>query len=317
MSGPVTDADVPAEEEHPEPPTPPAVELVHGRAATVGGIGVRRTLPHRGRRTVGAWCFVDHFGPTEVDERGMAVGPHPHIGLATVTWLLEGAVLHRDSIGSLQEIHPGQLNVMHAGHGVVHAEEGVAGYRGGLHGVQLWLAQPEATRHGTPAFEHHAELPVVPLDHGRATVLMGSLHGATSPARTDTALVGADLELTPGASRLTLTTGFEHCVVVLDGSLLVDDVEVKPGELAYLGLGRDQITLDAAADTRALLLGGEPFEAELLMWWNFVGRTREEMDRAYDDWRREAERFPALDESPLARIPAPAPPWFNRPAEPR
>jgi redox-sensitive bicupin YhaK (pirin superfamily) len=287
------------------------VELVRGRQTTVGGIGVRRTLPHRGRRTVGAWCFVDHFGPADVDERGMAIGPHPHMGLATVTWLLEGAVLHRDSLGSLAEIQPGQLNVMFAGHGVVHAEEGVAGYTGPLHGVQLWVAQPEETRHGPAAFEHHASLPTVETAHGVGTVLVGSFGGAVSPARCDSPLVGVDLALRAGRSELALEVGFEHAVVVLDGSLVIDDVEVKPGELAYLGTGRRAVTLDAGAEARVLLLGGEPFDAELLMWWNFVARTKAEVESAYDDWRARAERFPDLPGSPLGRIPAPHPSWLR------
>jgi redox-sensitive bicupin YhaK (pirin superfamily) len=311
MSGPVTNADVPAESAHQEPAAAPVVELVRGREATVGGMGVRRTLPHRGRRTVGAWCFVDHFGPADVDERGMAIGPHPHIGLATVTWLLEGAVLHRDSLGSVQEIRPGQLNVMHAGEGVVHSEEGVAGYTGRLHGVQLWVAQPEATRHGSAAFEHHAELPVADLSHGIGRVLIGEFTGRSSPARADTPLVGVDLELERGRSLLDLSPSFEHCVVVLEGSLLVDDVEVKPGELAYLGLGRQQVGLDVGTEARALLLGGTPFEADVLMWWNFVARDRDEVLSAYRDWSESAERFPDLPASPLRRIAAPRPPWLN------
>lgn len=306
MSGPITVADTTPE---PVPAPTGGFELIRGRQATVGGIGVRRTLPHRGRRTVGAWCFVDHFGPTEVDARGMAIGPHPHIGLATVTWLLEGTVLHRDSLGSLQQIRPGQLNVMHAGHGVVHSEEGVDEYAGPLHGVQLWVAQPETTRHAGAAFEHHAELPALDLGHGSATLLIGELGGERSPARADTPLLGVELALGPGRSRLAVAPGFEHAVVVLDGSATVDDVEVKPGELAYLGVGRDSLTLEVGADVRALLLGGEPFESDVVMWWNFVGRTREEMQAAYEDWSESASRFPALVGSPLERIPAPRPTW--------
>ena len=310
MSGPVTDADAPLTDDSTSP-EPPVVEVIHGRNTMVGGMGVRRTLPHRGRRTIGAWCFVDHFGPADVDERGMAVGPHPHIGLATVTWLLEGRVLHRDSIGSLQEIRPGQLNVMHAGHGVVHSEEGVDEYVGVLHGAQLWVAQPEVTRHSEPAFEHHPELPVAQLPTAAITVLMGELAGLVSPARADTPLVGAELSLAAGVLTVELNAGFEHGVVVLDGSALVDGVEVKPGELAYLGVGRASVSLDTAADTRALLLGGEPFEADPLMWWNFVARDRSEIGRAFEDWQNGAERFSDLRLSPLARIPAPRPSWLG------
>src|SRR4051794_32278287 len=131
-----------------------SIEVTDGREAVVGRIPVRRVLPRRNRRTVGAWCFADQMGPEEVTETaGLDIGPHPHIGLHTVTWLVDGAVLHRDSLGSEQVIRPGQLNLMTAGHGVVHAEEAVDTYRGRLHGVQLWVAQPAATRDGSAAFE--------------------------------------------------------------------------------------------------------------------------------------------------------------------
>src|SRR5947209_4908276 len=153
---------------------PPVVEVTDSREATVGTMRVRRALPRRQRRTVGAWCFVDHMGPQQVTEaHGPDIGPHPHMGLHTVTWLVDGAVLHRDSLGSEQLIRPGQLNLMTAGHGVVHAEEAVDGYRGTLHGVQLWVAQPAATRDDGAAFEQHAELPVVEQGGAVATVLVG------------------------------------------------------------------------------------------------------------------------------------------------
>jgi len=171
---------------------------------------------------VGAWCFADHFGPvTAVDGTPMAIGPHPHMGLHTVTWLVEGALLHRDSLGSEQVIRPGQLNVMTAGRGVSHAEEPTDGSDHTIHGVQLWVAQPEATRHGPAAFEHHGDLPRLELTHGQATVLVGSVGGVTSPAVHHTPLVGMEIDLRSGTVTVPLDPTFEHCLVVLSGAVTV------------------------------------------------------------------------------------------------
>ena len=157
MSGPVSTRDVPPVGGATDA-EPCEVEVTDSRSAAVGALRVRRALPRRARRTVGAWCFADHIGPDQVtDEEGLDIGPHPHIGLHTVTWLLRGEVLHRDSLGTEQVIRPGQLNLMTAGHGVVHSEESAGAYRGELHGVQLWVAQPSATRDGAPDFEHHGD----------------------------------------------------------------------------------------------------------------------------------------------------------------
>jgi redox-sensitive bicupin YhaK (pirin superfamily) len=292
-----------------------AVEITPSRAAEVGGLPVRRALPRRERRTVGAWCFVDHFGPVGQElAAAMQVGPHPHIGLQTVTWLLEGEVLHTDSVGSEQLIRPGQLNLMTAGHGVAHAESARPG--AGCHGIQLWVAQPEATRHGEPAFEHHAALPLVELGDAVATVLVGEIAGARSPARTDSPLVGADLALDAGPSTVPLDATWEHALVVAQGAVDVDGTTVVPGSLAYLGTGRDELAVRAAAPgTRVLLLGGEPFPEPVLMWWNFVARTRAEVDEARADWERATERFPVV-RTPLARIPAPGTPWTTPDPEP-
>lgn len=292
-----------------------AVEITPSRAAEVGGLPVRRALPRRERRTVGAWCFVDHFGPVGRDlAAALQVGPHPHIGLQTVTWLLDGEVLHTDSVGSEQLIRPGQLNLMTAGRGVAHAESARPGP--GCHGIQLWVAQPEATRHGEPAFEHHAALPQVELDDVVATVLVGELAGARSPARTDSPLVGADLTMAGGLATVPLDAFWEHALVVAAGAVAVDGVAVTPGSLAYLGTGRDHLVVDATEPgTRVLLLGGEPFPEPVLMWWNFVARTRTEIDAARADWKRETARFPAV-RTPLARIPAPGTPWTTPEPEP-
>ena len=250
---------------------------------------------------VGAWCFADHFGPAPTGS--VAIGPHPHTGIHTVTWLLEGQVVHRDSLGTHQPIRPGQLNLMTAGHGISHAEEAPP-EPGTVHGVQLWVAQPEATRHDAGAFEHHAALPEVGVGAARVTVLVGELGGVASPARADTPLVGADLELEPGSALLPLEPAFEHAVVVTGGTVVLGNTEVGPGALAYLGDGRDRLELRTTADARVLLLGGEPFGEEVRMWWNFVGRSRDELEQATREWNDGSERFGTV-ESVLARIPAP------------
>jgi redox-sensitive bicupin YhaK (pirin superfamily) len=269
---------------------------------------VRRALPNRGRRTVGAWCFADHFGPVTVDEhRRTDIGPHPHMGLQTVTWLLEGELLHRDSLGTEQPIRAGQLNLMTAGHGVAHAEETVGGYRGPVHGVQLWVAQPSRTRDAPPEFEHHAELPRVELPGGEATLLVGSLAGEASPARRDTDHVGADLSLTR-TTTVPLQPAYEHALIVTSGAVQVDGTAVAPGALAYLGLGRDELELRCEEPARLLLLGGLAFPEQLFMWWNFVARSRDEAEVAAGAWNRETGRFGRVA-SELPVIPAPPPPW--------
>jgi len=248
------------------------------------------------------------MGPATVDERGLGVAPHPHIGLQTVTWLLTGEALHRDSLGTEQVIAPGQLNLMTAGHGVAHSEEGTGRSRGEIHGVQLWVAQPSATRDGPPAFEHHADCPQVELDRARATILVGELAGAESLARRDTDHAGVDLEVRPGTTVLPLRHSYEHALVVLIGALLVDDAVIVPGHLAYLGLGRDEITLTADTPTRALLIGGIPMDEPVLIWWNFVARSRDEIIDAHTDWAARADRFGVVA-SMLPRVEVDPPPW--------
>lgn len=189
-------------------------------------------------------------------DRGLDVAPHPHIGLQTVTWLLQGEALHRDSLGSEQLILPGQLNLMTAGHGVAHSEEGTGRYPDEVQGVQLWVAQPSATRDGTPAFEHHAVLPRLDLDQSVATVVVGELAGVESPARRDTDHAGIDLELRPGATTIPLRRDAEYALVVFTGAVLVDGHPVEPGRLAYLGLGRDECRIVTRGPSRALLFGG-------------------------------------------------------------
>jgi redox-sensitive bicupin YhaK (pirin superfamily) len=261
-------------------------ELTSARLARVGDVEVRRLLPLRRRRSVGAWCFVDHYGPMSVDGvAGMQVPPHPHIGLQTVTWLIEGNVLHRDSLGSEQMIRPGQLNLMTAGHGIAHAEESPADHDPGLHGVQLWLALPDADRQAAPAFEHHAQLPVLGAGGAEITVFTGSLADVTSPARTYSPLVGAEINaVREGDVTIPLARGHEHVIFVARGSAAANGNTLAPGSLLYLATGRGSVTLTASEGARLFLLGGEPLGETLLMWWNFVGRTPEDIIDAAQAW---------------------------------
>jgi quercetin 2,3-dioxygenase len=284
------------------------LEVRESRTAEVGAFQVRRALPQRTRRTVGAWCFADHMGPADIDETSPLIGPHPHIGLATVTWLLDGELLHRDSLGSEQVIRPGQLNLMSAGNAVVHSEESTGSYRGALEGIQLWVAQPDATRTGAAAFEHHSTLPQVELDQGVGTVLVGDYNGVRSPARADSPLLGLDLDV-HGANALALRADWEHAFVVLRGELTVGTTSLTPGRLGYLGQGHDEVELDSPG-ARALLLGGEPFAEGIVMWWNFVARTRDELDAAYRSWSIDDDRFGRV-RSPMGRIVAPQPYWSS------
>jgi len=252
------------------------------------GMVVRRTLPHRELRTVGAWCFLDDYGPSDPADQRMVVPPHPHTGLQTVTWLLSGEVLHQDSLGSEQVVRPGALNLMTAGRGITHAETSTP-TSPVLRGVQLWVALPDDDRATAPGFEHHAVLPVVKDGGLSATVLLGSLAGTRSPATSFTPIVGADVSVSEGAAgELDLETEWEHAVLALSPGLVVNGEVVPDRSLLYLGCGRDRLRLGAqvadGAGARALLLGGEPFGEELLMWWNFVERTHEDVVAARDEW---------------------------------
>lgn len=311
MSGPVGSADCPVDDDpHHDAAASAVFERYTARDANVGGITVRRALPKRERRTVGAWCFVDHFGPTDVPaDPEMQVGPHPHIGLQTVTWLLEGEVVHRDSLGSEQVIRPGAVNLMTAGAGVSHAEQTPPGSAVSQHGVQLWVAQPESTRHGAPEFVHLPDLPRLGFGPWQATVLVGEVAGQRSPARTDTPLVGMALDIDEsGSAVVPLDPSFEHGVVVLEGTVSVGGERVEPSGLVYLGLGRSELHVSARGLTRLLVLGGEPFEEEISMWWNFVGRGHVELDEAARAWNDGSDRFGQVD-STLARIAAPPRPF--------
>ncbi len=290
------------------------MQILDGHQASVGALSVRRVLPQRQRRTIGPWCFADHIGPADVDERhGLDIGPHPHSGLHTVTWLTEGAVLHRDSLGTEQVITPGQVNLMSAGEGVSHSEEATGSFRGTLQGIQLWLAQPESTRHGPSSFHHVAEPPRVDLGRGLLTAFIGDYAGQISPARVETPTLGAEVEFA-GHLELELRPDFEYALICLKGEVTVERTPVAPGRLGVLSPQRDSVHLESTHSARAILIGGAPFSETLLMWRNFVARTREEIALMRRAWSEADGRYGRLS-SPLARIEAPELAWTGR-AEP-
>ena len=267
-----------------------AVDVLEARKTAIGdGTEVRRLLPQRTLRTVGAWCFLDHYGPDDVSiGSGMRVPPHPHIGLQTASWLFEGLVLHRDSLGSRQMIRPGELNLMTAGRGIAHSEESAAGRPAALHGLQLWIALPAQDRFTEPRFAHHADLPVVREDGAKVTVVVGEHRGERSPAEVFTPLVGLEVAV-PGGGDFVLPVreDFEYGVVAVDGSAVVAGALIAPGLLAHLPVGVPEIRFSPAGGrrhARFFVLGGVPLGERLLMWWNFVARTGEEVAQAREDW---------------------------------
>ncbi|MFD5348698.1 pirin family protein [Streptomyces anulatus] len=295
----------------------PVRELLAPRRVQLGeGTEVRRLLPNLGRRMVGAWAFVDHYGPDDIaDEPGMQVPPHPHMGLQTVSWLHDGEVLHRDSLGSLQTVRPRELGLMTSGHAISHSEESPKEHARLLHGAQLWVALPEAHRSIEPHFQHHTDLPVVTAPGVTATVILGELDGAVSPGTSYTPIVGADVTLAGGAeARLPLDPDFEYAVLPMSGEAEVDGVRVLPGSMLYLGCGRTELPLRGVSDAGLMLLGGEPFEEELVMFWNFIARSGEEIVQARNDWEK-GSRFGEVQGYDGARLSAPELP--TTPLKPR
>ncbi|HEY7282663.1 MAG TPA: pirin family protein [Actinomycetota bacterium] len=291
-----------------------AIEVREGRTTQVGRMGVLRVLPTKGRRTVGPWCFVDLMAPEDLaDPPPLEIGPHPHIGLATVTWLFDGSALHSDSLGTEQLIRPGELNLMTSGHGIAHAELGVdrpgAG-SGGIMGAQMWLALPDTTRHGDGRFQHLGELPAQDLASGEARVLIGDVGDVSSSAAVDHPTVGMDVAFRSSVV-VPADPTFEYGVVPIDRPVKVEDAVVEPGSLALVPAGFEELRVEVRdGPARMLVLGGEPLGAEIKMWWNFVARTTDELTSAWRAWRdHDDDRFGPVP-SKLARIDAPTPPWL-------
>jgi redox-sensitive bicupin YhaK (pirin superfamily) len=241
----------------------------------------------------------------------MDVAPHPHIGLQTVSWLLSGEVLHNDSLGCSATAAPGALNLMTAGHGIAHAEETPAAASGSLQGLQLWVALPDARRDTPPGFEQHRGLPRLALDGGEATLIMGRLAHAESPARTFSPLVAADVAGAAGRLVLPLDSGFEHALVLLSGAAALDGQALAADTLYYLGCKRRELLLECGPQgARVLLPGGEPLGETVLMWWNFVARSADEMVAAREDWQA-GRRFGDVTAYAGPRLDAP--PFVARP----
>lgn len=299
-----------------DPASRPVLEALPGRLTDLGGLPIRRLLPRAGRRLVGPWCFLDSYGPLSFAAgKPMDVAPHPHIGLQTVSWLLEGEVVHNDSLGLSGPASAGVLNLMTAGRGIAHAEETPPANSGRLRGLQLWVALPEAARSGEPAFAQHRALPELTLDGGRATVLLGRCGGLASPARSFSPIVGADVAIDAGARLvLPLDADFEHALVPVAGRARADGQALEIDALYYLGTGRREICLDAdAGGARLLLVGGAPFGESILMWWNFVARSSDEIVSAREDWEA-GRRFGRVAAYAGERLSAP--PFVARPVRP-
>lgn len=285
----------------------PQFEPYPARSLKLSEMPILRALPVRGRRLIGPWCFLDRFGPLTfgAEATPMDVAPHPHIGLQTVSWLLDGEILHDDSLAQEALLRPGGVNVMTAGHAIAHAERTPTQNTGRLNGVQLWTALPDSHRHGAPAFQHVLEVPALEVPGAIAQVFSGTLGSITSPAHHFSELVAADLQVHPGHSpTLPLQPLYEHGIFPLSGDCTLEGQPLESGTLYYLGTQRAEVTLASKEGARVLLIGGPPFPETILMWWNFVARTPEEIRQAREDW--EANR--RFDEVPAyqgLRLPAP------------
>jgi quercetin 2,3-dioxygenase len=290
----------------------PTVEVLTAREVPLGGVRamqVRRTLPQRARSLIGAWCFADHYGPEEVTATGgMFIPPHPHTGLQTVSWLFAGELEHRDSLGTHTLVRPGELNIMTGGHGICHSEVSSAATRT-LQGVQLWVALPDASRDASRDFQHHVP-PPIDLGGGLARVFLGEFAGARSPVRTFTPLLGVELTVQPEATlTLEVDPRFEHGLLVDTGTVTLAGTGLGRAYLGYVDVGTAQLTLvnPTNESARLLLLGGPPFGEQMVMWWNFVARSHEEIVAFRDDWERESDRFGRIDgwDGTPRRLPAP------------
>jgi quercetin 2,3-dioxygenase len=300
----------------------PFAGVLHPREVPLGGpraIKVRRTLPQRERSLIGAWCFADHYGPHDVrGGTGMDVPPHPHTGLQTVSWLFSGEVEHRDSAGVHAMVRPGELNLMTAGAGICHSEVSTAATTV-LHGVQLWVALPDTDRDTGRDFAHYAPQP---RSVGAATlrVFLGEIEDERSPVHTFTPLLGAQLDLEPRAD-LTLDVDpvFEHGVLLDQGCVDVAGTTLDVADLAFQSAGSQDLQITNRGDNpaRVILLGGPPFPEPLVMWWNFVGRSHEDITTYRQQWEDHADRFGAVTGYQGTVSHLPAPPLPNATLRPR
>jgi redox-sensitive bicupin YhaK (pirin superfamily) len=291
-------------------------EAYAAREVTLGSLRVLRALPLRGRRLIGPWCFVDRFGPVSfTEQKPMDVAPHPHMGLQTVTWLLEGEVVHDDSLRSESVLRPRGVNVMTSGHAIAHAEQTPDDHTGRLNGVQLWTALPDRHRNGPASFQHIPEVPAFESPGGIVQVFSGVLADAVSSAEHFSDLVGADVQVHRGDTlTLPLQRLHEHAVLMLSGDCTLEGQPLDHTQLYYLGTQRTDLTMTSSQGARLLLIGGPPFPETILMWWNFVARTADEIRDARADWEAHrrfgdvpAYKGPRLAAPELARLATPNP----------
>ncbi len=289
-------------------------EAYPNREVALGALAVSRALPIRERRLVGPWCFLDRFGPlTFAEGKPMDVAPHPHIGLQTVSWLLAGEIVHDDSLGCESVLRPGGVNVMTSGGGIAHAEQTPRDNTGRLEGVQLWTALPDAHRHQAPGFQHALEVPTFEQRDGIVRVFAGEFDGRTPDVPYYSPLLGADLQIHPGHDlALPLDPGFEYAVLVMRGDCVLDAQRLEQQVLYYLGTTRTEASLASRGGARVLLVGGPPFPETILMWWNFVARTAEEIAEARADWEAQ-RRFGVVTAYDGPRLDAPELTNFARP----
>jgi len=294
----------------------PVLERFPAHETSLGSLKILRALPIRQKRLVGAWCFLDRFGPLSFSEaKPMDVAPHPHIGLQTVSWLLQGEIVHKDSLGDEALLRPRGVNVMTSGGGIAHAEETPLKNSGLLNGVQLWVALPDDHRHGPASFQHIDEVPIIELVGATVSVFAGSVLGYFSPAKHVSHILGAEIALSVSASlELPLDQSFEHAALLLTGDVEIDGQSIDATGLWYLGTSRSVVEFKSRNGCRVLLIGGPPFPEKILMWWNFVARTPEEIAEARSDWQShqrfgevKAYRGRRLDAPPLQRFAPPNP----------
>ncbi|HEX8532980.1 MAG TPA: pirin family protein [Allosphingosinicella sp.] len=284
------------------------IQTLHPATHDLGGFKVHRTLPHKERTTVGPFIFFDQMGPAHLPPGGgIDVRPHPHINLATVTYLFAGAIDHRDSLGTYRTIEPGAVNLMTAGRGIVHSERSPAEARPGgpeLSGIQTWLALPRAKEEMDPAFEHvpKERLPVVDGSGAHARVVMGTLWGATSPVTCHSETIYADMALAPGGSMPVDPSAEERALYVAEGDASLDGQKLEPTVLYVLRPGTSA-ALRSERGAHVMLCGGAPMDGPRHVWWNFVSSSRDRINQAKDDWRN--ERFPTVPDDSEERIPLP------------
>lgn len=290
------------------------IEVYANREVNLGLLPVSRALPIRDRRMVGPWCFLDRFGPLSfTQQKPMDVAPHPHTGLQTVTWLLEGEVVHDDSLGCEAIARPGGVNVMTAGRGIAHAEQTPSDHTGKLNGIQLWVAMPDSSRNAEPSFESREHVPQVELPGGLVKVFAGALVGETAPTTHYSPLCAAEILIHAGQDcEIGLDPTFEHALLSLDGDSHFQGQPLEPRKLYYLGTHRSSATFRSLHGARLLIIGGPPFPERILMWWNFLARTPEEIAQFKDDWERE-QRFGPVKAYSGPRLAAPELIRFARP----